>query len=174
MIVSNGKNGSSKLLRLRIFLSVAFIFLSFCCYSQGSWNIGYLEARSIDKKHVGNTVRIDFKSPSTNVDAHKKRSVRSYVGTTDTGFLVIESKRFDFAERRTIHVDSGIYADQFLECINCANQPMLIRDAKILEVDKQFILFEFDIEMKSNQSSKREKKIIRVERSKLDGVMFKE
>lgn len=156
---------------------VSFIFFHFLtnfCIAQGSWNIGYIKVDSISNKHVGQKVRIDFRSSYAlnSVDVH--RGIRSYVGMKDTGIIIIDTSTFILAERRKIYVDHGSYDDQYLECVNCKQQILLIYDAKIIGVNEKIITFLLNIEFKSKDHVlDNQNKIAHIDRGKLDGVMLR-
>jgi hypothetical protein len=159
---------------LKLISAILLLFTTVFGYAQGSWNIGYLKADSINKSHVGKIVRIDFKSfhPWTSPDG--RRHIRSYVETKDTGSVKIDTILHVFAERRKIYVDHGDYDDQYLECINCHQKTCIIYDAVIAALDEQSILFRVDLEIKeSGKAIKKETKTIYIDRNKLDGVMYK-
>jgi hypothetical protein len=159
---------------LKLLSSTFFVFVTTFCNAQGSWNIGYIQVDSINKEHIGQAVRIDFKSINPWTGPDGQRYIRSYVGTKDTGTVTIDTSLFILAERRKIYVDHGSYSDQYLECISCKQESLFIFDAKILYVDQQSIYFQIDIEIKkSDQFLTKEVKILRIDRNKLDGVMYK-
>ena len=157
----------------KIFTSTFLLSLTIFCKAQGGWNIGYVKVDSISKNHLGLRVRIDFRSSGTWKSSGRKRHIRSYVGTKDTGTVRIDQNLLILAERRKIYADNGIYNDQYLECINCKKESLFIYDAKIVGVDKHSIQFQFDIKMtKADGTLKGEQKNIRIDRNKLDGVMY--
>lgn len=144
------------------------------CNAQGGWNIGYLKVDSINKKHLGKIVRIDFKSTNAWTSPDGQRHIRSYVGTKDTGTITVDTNLLILAERRKIYVDHGGYSDQYLECINCKQESVLIYDATILDLDNQTILFQFDLEKKrTGQTVIKETKTVPIDRKNLDGVIYK-
>ena len=144
------------------------------CNAQGGWNIGYLKVDSINTNHLGKIVRIDFKSTNAWTNPDGQRHIRSYVGTKDTGTITVDTALLIIAERRKIFVDHGGYNDQYLECINCKQESVFIYDAIILDLDKQTIIFRFDIETKrTDQTTIKETRTVRIDRDKLDGVMYK-
>lgn len=158
----------------KLFCSTFLLLLTILCNAQGSWNIGYIQVDSINKNHIGQVVRIDFKSSNPRTIPDGQRDIRSYVGTRDTGMLTIDKTVFKLAERRKIYVDHGSYSDQYLECINCNQGSFFIYDAKIVDVDEQSIQFQLDVETKNtDQSIKKETKTLRISRGHLDGVMYK-
>jgi hypothetical protein len=160
---------------LRLICLIPLIFLAIFSNAQGSWNIGYIPVDSINAGHIGRTVKIDFRTPVVDGKPPADRNIRSYVEIKDTVFMNIDSTLFHIAERRKIYVDHGSYRDQFLECINCQNLILRIYDAEILEVDQTTILFSFETEINRQSSEKPDKtlKTVRIERVKLDGVMYK-
>lgn len=158
----------------KLLSSIILIFLSAFCNAQGSWNIGYLKVDSINKNHIGKIVRIDFKSTNPWISPDGQRGIRSYVGIRDTGTVTIDTTLFILVERRKIYVDHGGYSDQYLECINCKQESLFIYNAKIVDINEQSIQFQLDLEIKkSEQTLKKETKTIRIDRNKLDGVMYK-
>lgn len=129
---------------------------------------------SIDKNYLGKIVRIDFKSTNAWTSPDGQRHIRSYVGTMDTGTVTIDTTLRILAERRKIYVDQGGYGDQYLECINCEQESLFIFDATILDLDNQAIMFQFDIETKrTGKTVIKETRTVRIDRNKLDGVMYK-
>jgi hypothetical protein len=160
---------------LKLLSTIILVLLTSFCNAQGSWDIGYVPVDTINTQHIGQIVRIDFKSNSSLINSDSRRSIRSYVGKKDTGTLTVDTTLFLLAERRKIYVDHGSYSDQYLECINCNEEAVLIYDAKILGVDTRSIQFLLDIETKAaNQSIKKESKTVRIDRSSLDGVMYRQ
>lgn len=158
----------------RLVSLILCIGLTTFCNAQGSWDIGYIHVDSINETHIGRVVRIDFKSINSGTSPNGQLNIRSYVGTKDTSTLTIDTTLFVLAERRKIYVDHGSYSDQFLECISCKDGAMLIYDSKIIEVNKNSILFQLDIETTNRTDVKRkETKFVGIDRSKLDGVMYK-
>lgn len=159
---------------LKLLSSAILVSLTIFCTAQGSWNIGYIKVDSINKNHTGLTVRIDFKSNNDWKSPDGQRHIRSYVETKDTGTLTIDTLLFIFAERRKIYVDHGGYTDQYLECINCKQESLFVYDATILGLDNQTILFQFDLETKrTGKTLRKETRTVRIDRNKLDGVMYK-
>jgi hypothetical protein len=153
---------------------ILFHFLTIFCNAQGSWNIGYIKVDSISQKHVGQIVRVDFRSSNPLNSLGLQRGIRSYVGFKDTGIITIDTTSYVLAERRKIYVDHGSYDDQFLECINCNEQMLLIYDAKIIGVDEKSILFLLNTESKSKDHAiDKQNKIARIDRGILDGVMLR-
>ncbi len=117
---------------------------------------------------------MDFRSNYPSRSGDNYRSVRSYVGTIDTGTITIDTMLAIFAERRKIYSDHGSYSDQFLECINCKSERVFVYDSKILKVDEREIRFELSFEREDGSPKDfKEKKIITVDRRKLNGVMYK-
>lgn len=158
---------------LKLLSSTIFLFLTMFCNAQGGWNIGYLEVDSINENHLGKIVRIDLKSTNAWTSSDGQRHIRSYVGTKDTGTITIDTTLLIIAERRKIYVDHGSYYDQYLECINCKQESVFIYDAIILDLDNQTILFRLDIETKrTDQTIIKETRTVRIDRNKLDGVMY--
>ena len=147
--------------------------LTTLCPAQGSWNIGYIRVDTIGKQHIGQVVRIDFKSNSTWINTNGPRSIRLYTGITDTASIIMDSISYILVERRKIHVDNGSFNNQYLECLNCLDRTT-IYNAKILNVDDVSIEFQFEIvkEVKDKPVEK-QNKTIRVDKAKLDGVMIK-
>ncbi|NJO25810.1 MAG: hypothetical protein HC867_08710 [Bacteroidia bacterium] len=159
---------------LKLLSSIFLILLTAFCNAQGSWDIGYLNVDSISKGHLGKIVRIDFKSTNAWISPDGQRHIRSFVGTKDTASLTIDTTLLILAERRKIYVDHGGYSDQYLECISCKNESLFIYDAMIVSLDDQTIQFQLDIEIKRpGQLLKKETKSLRIDRNKLDGVMYK-
>lgn len=159
---------------LKLLCSTILLFLSMFCNAQGGWNIGYLKVASIDKNHLGGTVRIDFKSANAWTSPDGQRHIRSYVGAKDTGTIAIDTTSLILAERRKMYADHGGYNDQYLECINCNQESVLIYDAIISDLDNETIVFQFDIETKrTDQNVIKETKRVRIDRNKLDGVIYK-
>lgn len=153
---------------------ILFLFLTIFCNAQGSWNIGYIKVDSISQKHVGQIVRVDFRSSNPSIRLDVQRGIRSYVGMKDTGILTIDTISYVLAERRKIYVDHGSYDDQYLECLNCKQQMLLIYDAKIIGVDEKSILFLLNIEFKSKDHAiDKQNKIARIDRGILDGVILR-
>lgn len=151
-----------------------FVFFTIFCKAQGIWNIGYIQIDSINKNHIGQVVRIDFKSFNPPINSDRRRHIRSYIGTKDIDTITIDKTLIVLAERRKIYVDHGNYNDKFLECINCKKETILIYDAKILEINSKSILFQLDIETKKGYEVKqKEIKVVTIDRKKLDGVMYK-
>jgi len=144
--------------------------------AQGSWNIGYVPVDSIDKAHVGHSFKIDFKTPDIETKSPAVRTIRSYVGFRDTGYIFMDTTLVKVLERRKIYVDHGSYNEQYLECPNYSKGFTLrIYDAEILEIDNHSILFRLETELNKNGSGKADKssKVVRIEKAKLDGVMYK-
>ena len=159
---------------LKLLSSIIIIFLTVYCNAQGSWDIGYLHVDSINEHHIGHVVRIDFKSNDPWNKSNGPRGIRSYVGMKDTGVVSIDTSEYILVERRKIYVDHGSYGDQYLECISCNQEPVFIFDAKILDVDPAYIRFQIDMEIRRGDNQiKQEIRIVRIERKKLDGVMFR-
>lgn len=159
---------------LKLLGSTVLVSLAIFCKAQGSWDIGYIKVDSINMSHIGQIVRIDFKSTSAWTSTDGQRHIRSYVGTKDTGTIAIDKAFFKLAERRKIYVDHGLYAEQYLECINCKQESIFIYDATILELEELTISFQLDIETKrKDKVVKKETKTVRINRNKLDGVMYK-
>jgi hypothetical protein len=158
---------------LKLFGSIFLAFLTIYCNAQGSWDIGYINVDSINRQHVGMIVRLDFKSINPFTSSDGQRHIRSYIGTKDTGSVSIDKSLITLIERRKIYVDHGSYNDQYLECINCRQDSLFIYDAKILGVDQQIIHFQIDIEIKKDNQLLKKQVSILVDRSKLDGLMYK-
>lgn len=153
---------------------ILFLFLSFFCKAQGSWNIGYIKVDSISQKHIGQVVRVDFRSSSPWNSLGVKKDIRAYVAMKDTGMLTIDTTVYILAERRKIYVDHGSYDDQYLECINCKQQVLLIYDAKITGVDEKSIIFLLYVEFKGKDGTiDKQNKSARIDRDLLDGVMLR-
>jgi hypothetical protein len=150
------------------------IFLTVFSNAQGGWDIGYLKADSINRNHIGKIVRIDFKSTNSWTNPGGQGHIRSYIATKDTGTVTIDTTSFILAESRKIYADHGGYSDQYLECISCKQEILLIYDAKISDLDEHSIQFQLDIEIKeTGQILRKETKTVCIDRKKLDGVMYK-
>lgn len=143
--------------------------------SQGSWDIGYILVDSLTNKHIGKSVKLDFKTNSYHRKGGSSRHIRSYVREQDTGYLTIENSSMQFAEIRKMFVDHGSYDEQFLECLGCPNAILRIYNAEILEIDDRAILFMIEIVVSTSTSSEPERifKKVLIEKTKLDGVMYK-
>lgn len=160
-------------MRKLICLVIVQLMLAYC-NAQGSWDIGYIQVDSLSQNHIGLSVRLDFKSKYIPGNAKVERDVRSYVGVKDTVTLNVNNSIILFVERRKIYVDHGAYDDQYLESINNKKEHYFIYDARILELDLNTILVELDIESRSvDKAAVRTKNVVRIERDKLDGVMFR-
>lgn len=159
----------------KLISSLALIILTCCCNAQGSWNIGYIHVDSITSQHIGQIVRIDFKSKNPWANADRQSSIRSYIDIEDTGIVIIDTTSFVLAERRKIYPDHGSYSDQYLECINCKRESFLVYDAKILSVEPNAIRFQINTEIREgNKVKHREVKLVHINRDKLDGLMFRQ
>ena len=159
---------------LKLVSSLFLVFMTVFCHAQGSWDIGYIKMQSLNKSHIGKIVRIDFKSSNVSKSPNKQRYIRSYIGTKDTATVRIDTTFFILAEQREIYVDHGSYDDQYLKCINCKKEELFIYDAKIIDLDDVSIKFQVDVEVKiTDQPIKKVKKSIRINRNKLDGIMYR-
>lgn len=156
---------------LRLICSILLILPVLSSSAQGSWNIGYISIDTLNKRHIGRTVRIDFKTPKIKKEPAAKRHIRSYVGTRDTGVIELDAALMSVTEKRRIYPDHGNYDDQFLECLDCKGSSFRIYDAEILEVDEQSILFRIVTVLVGKKD--KHSKLIWIERDKLDGVLYK-
>ena len=153
--------------------SILFVILTISCSAQGSWDIDFIPVDTINTQHIGQIVRIDFKTNNHLKNSKGQRSIRSYVGKKDTGTVTINTTLFIFAERREIFVDHGSYSDQYLKCLNCNKESVLIHDAKIISVNKKFIEFHFDLTITAaDKTIRKESKTATIDRSLLDGVLY--
>jgi hypothetical protein len=158
---------------LKLISATLLVLLTFIGHAQGGWNIGYLPVDSISKNHIGRVVRPDFKTKNPWLNAAGQRGIRSYVGTTDTGIVTIDTTTLMLAERRKIYADHGSYSEQYLECLNCENGAFLVYDAEIKDVDERSIELLLLVEVKEPGKSKsRQTRTVRLLKEKLDGVMF--
>jgi hypothetical protein len=166
--------GATTLFMHKLLFLMFLILSTLSSKSQGGWNIGYIKIDSINKTHIGQKVKVDFKSVPKEIP-NTLRSIRSYVGTKDTGSITIDSTLLILLERRVIYVDHGSYDDQFLECLNCKDSTFSVMEAVIMDINQYSIIFNFEIQSSKQNPRKSYKffKEVRVSKASLDGLMYK-
>ena len=126
---------------MRYILSIILIgFIGTNCFSQGSWNIGYVEIGSLNSDYLNTQIKLDFKHDCPKIKKWKRRSLRHYVAPEDTAYLLINNSKTVLTERRKIYVDHGSFNDQFLEIENYdKNISKRIYDTEIVQLEKDSI-----------------------------------
>lgn len=166
---------------MRYILSIILIgFIGGNCFSQGNWNIGYVEIDSLNSDYLNTQIKLDFKHDWLKIKKPEKRSVRHYVTPEDTAYILINNSKTVLIERRAIYVDHGSFNDQFLEIENYdKNISKRIYDTEIigLEEDRIKVLVEIQNYKMNNEKIKEELESKTVEfwidKDKLDGIMIK-
>jgi hypothetical protein len=166
---------------MRYIFSIILIgFIGGNCFSQGSWNIGYVEIDSLNSDYLNTQIKLDFKHDWLKIKKPEKRSVRHYVIPEDTAYILINNGKTVLIERRAIYVDHGSFNDQFLEIENYdKNICKRIYDTEIigLEEDRIKVLVEIQNYKMNNEKIKEELESETVEfwidKDKLDGIMIK-
>ncbi|MDO5970871.1 hypothetical protein Q4Q35_13740 [Flavivirga aquimarina] len=109
-------------------------------FSQGSWNIGYIEIDSLNSDYLNTQIKLDFKHDWLEMKKPEKRKIRHYVSPKDTAYLLIDNYKTVLIERRTIYVDHGSFNDQFLEIENYNKElSRRIYDTKIIQLEEDRI-----------------------------------
>ena len=117
-----------------------FLAYSIPTFSQGSWNMGYVKTDSITEHLLGKKVKIDFKYIYEPGEI-KCEYAWCYIRSRDSGIIEIEGEQVLFVERRKVHVDSGVFEDQYLEGWNMNGGRIQIFDCEIREIRSSRILF---------------------------------
>ena len=149
-------------------------------FSQGSWNIGYVEIDSLDSDYLNTQIKLDFKHDWMKIEKPKKRSVRHYVSPKDTAYILINNGKTVLIERRAIYVDHGSFNDLFLEIVNYENDiSKRIYDTEIIQIERARIKVRVVIQSYEirNEQIKEELESETLEfwidKDKLDGIMIK-
>jgi S-adenosylhomocysteine hydrolase len=166
---------------MRYILSIILIgVIGTNCFSQGSWDIGYVEIDSLNSDYLNTQIKLDFKHDWLKIKKPEKRSVRHYVMPEDTAYILINNGKTVLTERREIYVDHGSFNNQYLEIENYdKNISKRIYDTEIVQLEKDRMMIRVVIqyyEMK-NEKIKEELESETVEfwidKDKLDGIMIK-
>ncbi|PKG42584.1 hypothetical protein [Psychroflexus sp. MES1-P1E] len=166
---------------MRYILSIIFIgFIGTSCFSQGSWNIGYVEIDSLNSDYLNTQIKLDFKHDWLKIKKPEKRSVRHYVTPQDTAYLLINNGKTVLIERRAIYVDHGSFNDQFLEIENYDKSiSKRIYDTEIVQLEKDRIKVRVVIQNYKMRNEKIDKELesktveFWIDKDKLDGIMIK-
>lgn len=161
-------------------LTIALAFLiGTNSYSQGSWNIGYVEIDSLNSDYLNAKIKLDFKSNRVTIRRSEKVSIRHFVVPEDTAYLLINKNKITLIEKRAIYPDHGSFDDQFLEIENHdKNISERIYDTEILRLEEKRIKVRITIKSFSIQREKISKEFkseyleFWIDRNKLDGVMI--
>ena len=163
----------------KILLILLLTHIGCSAFCQGSWNIGYIEVDSIRTRHIGESVKIDFKHSISDKKGTSKW-VRSYVTPQDSAIISLDGVELKVIEKRTIYVDHGSFDDQYLEIIDQDN--LLVKriyDTKLIEVAGDRLKFLISIDSYDKHSKGHDGKIDSTEkefwinRKSLDGLMIK-
>ena len=166
---------------MRYILSIILIgFFGTNCFTQGDWNIGYVEIDSLSSEYLNTQIKLDFKHDWLKIKKPEKRSVRHYITPEDTTYLLINNGKTVIIERRAIYVDHGLFNDQFLEIENHnKNISKRIYDTELVQLEKDRIKVRIVIQnfKMRNEKIKEELESETVEFwidiDKLDGIMIK-
>ena len=164
----------------RNLILTTMLFFTFNVFSQGGWDINYIQIDSITNSNVGQQVKIDFKHKETKKTIASKKSIRRYLLPIDTSVINLAGKNTTLIEVRKIYIDFGFYKEQYLECLDYKGGYVLrIYESEILEVTEDKIKFRLKTQIyKTNNNSAYEEPVIKNEtewiaKNKLDGVMIK-
>lgn len=166
---------------MRHFLIILITWFSgITCYSQGAWNIGYVEIDSLDTRYLNTPIKLDFKHHWRKIKKPEQRSIRHYVTPEDTAYLLINNEKVTAIERRVIYVDHGSFNEQFLKIENHdKNVSRGIYDTEILQLEDNRIRVRALIRSYKVRNGKL-KEVLEsetvefwVEKDKLDGVMIR-
>lgn len=170
---------------MKNYLMIIFLIsFSSPIFSQGGWNIGYVDIDSIDNEDIGRIVKVDFVHDWQDKIKPSKEGIfkyRRYILTKDTCELDFGDEKIQFVEHRKIYPDQGLFRHQFIESINTKQyQVMRLYDAVISKINEDKIKFIFLVKEfwtnKRNKLSERScyLKSVWIEKKLLDGVMFQE
>lgn len=164
----------------RALILILFSIISFNCFSQGSWNIDYIEVNSIDKSHIGKSLKVDFKHLWKEDFQSLPKSIRSFIIPQDTGSITFNGKRLNVIEVRKVYVDHGSFDDQYLELLsNSKNIVTRIYNSKLLEISSEKLKLIISLETfelkrgKIRRKIKTENQEVWIDRKHLDGFMIK-
>lgn len=154
--------------------------IGFNSFSQGSWNIGYIEVDSINKSDIGKTVNIDFKHEWLENNKPKSKSVRRFIGPRDSAEIFLDNKKMNVIEKREIYADHGSFNDQYLELeTENKNKTIRIYNSKLIEMEPNRLKFTISMETFEIKNGKLGNKIntnnqeIWIYKKELDGLMIK-
>ncbi len=164
----------------RTLLLILFSVISFSCFSQGSWDIDYIEVNSIDKSHIGKSLKIDFKHLWKEDFQSLPKSIRSFIIPQDTGSIILNGKRLNVVEVRKVYVDHGSLDDQYLEILsNSKNKVTRIYNSMLLEIGSEKLKLMISLETfelkrgKIRRKIKTENQEVWIDKKHLDGFMIK-
>lgn len=152
----------------------------FLLQAQGGWNIGYLECRSIEEKHIGESFKADFLPPCRERGKANK-SYRFALSRADQVTLNLDSSPTRFVECRKIHDDWGFYQEQYLESVsaNADNLQVRIQGMTLKEIKRNAFHFEAVVEYIRPGSRDRKTEVVRtatipieIKKRKLQGLMY--
>lgn len=170
---------------MKNYLMIVFLIsLSSPIFSQGGWNIGYIDIDSIDNEDIGRIVKVDFVHDwQGEIKPLEKRAIYflNIKKHRDTCQVNFGDKEIKFVENRVIYCDWVMFQDQFIESTN-DNQNKVTRlyESVISEIRDNKIKFTFLVKEfstnKRNRLSERScyLKSIWIEKKLLDGVMVQE
>ena len=154
--------------------------ISFNSFSQGSWDINYIEIDSIKKSDIGKTVKIDFKHEWSKNYKHKSKWIRAFLIPQDSGQILLDNKKIDVIEIRKIYVDHGSFNDQYLELESeNKNQTIRIYNSELLEIELDRLKFNISIETFEFKDEKLGNKLdtnnqeVWIDKKELDGLIIK-
>src|SRR5688572_10501900 len=91
-----------------------FLFLNQNLIAQGGWDLNYIPINSLNSNHIGQEIRIDFKTSDLDT-LTGTINIRSLLFYTDTTLLFVNYDPVPFQEVWRIYVDHGILREQILE-----------------------------------------------------------
>ena len=167
--------------QMRYFISIILIgLIGTSCFSQGSWNIGYVEIDSLNSDYLNTKVKLDFKHDWLVMEKPEKPSIRHYVAPKDRAYLLMNNSKTVLIERRAIYADHGSFNDQFLEIENYDNNiSKRIYDTEIIQLEKDSLKVRAVIKNYAIRNKKVEEELksetveFWIDKDKLDGIIIK-
>lgn len=168
--------------QMRYILIIMIIgFIGTNCYSQGSWDIGYVEIDSLSSENLNVPIKLDFKHYWAKMKEPQKKHIRHFVTPEDIAYLSINNNKAVLIEKRAIYIDHGSFNDQFLEIENYyKNGKRRIYDTEILQMEEDRIKVRVLIQCFKLQNGETKEELesetveFWIEKDKLDGIMIKE
>lgn len=133
---------------MRIIIITIFVFFQVgFLFGQDGSNMWYIKPEKLDKSYIGKQLHIDF----------YRRSFGGF--NLDKVFIEIKGKKIEFIEHREDDGFNNWFMDQRLESVDIVdNVKIIIKNFKLLEIDKESILVLAFINIKPYEQEIRFKK----------------
>ena len=152
--------------------------MPFLLQAQGAWDIGYVNCRSIEAKHIGQSFKPDF-LPRCKERGRANKSYRYALSRPDEVTLNVGDASVRFVEYRNIHDDWGLYAEQYLVSLSPNNDQQEVRIQEMTLQEIRSRSFQFAATVQYVRLGSGEGEVVRTEtlaitikKRKLQGLMY--